>query len=47
MILNISSTHSTKAVTLANEIIHLHKGSVTAYNYLDGAVFEVKLPIVD
>lgn len=34
-------------LSLANEIIHLHKGSVTAYNYLDGAVFEVKLPIVD
>lgn len=34
-------------LSLAKEIIHLHKGSVTAYNYLDGAVFEVKLPIVD
>ena len=34
-------------LSLANEIIHLHKGSVTAYNYLDGAVFEVKLPIID
>lgn len=34
-------------LSLAKEIIHLHKGNVTAYNYLDGAVFEVKLPIVD
>ena len=34
-------------LSLANEIIHLHNGSVTAYNYLDGAVFEVKLPIID
>ena len=34
-------------LSLAKEIIHLHKGTVTAYNYLDGAVFEVKLPIVD
>lgn len=33
-------------LSLAKEIIHLHKGSVTAYNYLDGAVFEVKLPII-
>ncbi len=32
-------------LSLAREIIHLHKGTVTAYNYLDGAVFEVKLPI--
>lgn len=32
-------------LSLAKEIIHLHKGNVTAYNYLDGAVFEVKLPI--
>lgn len=34
-------------LSLAKEIIHLHKGNVTAYNYLDGAVFEVRLPIVD
>ena len=34
-------------LSLAKEIIHLHKGSVTAYNYLDGAVFEVKLPIAN
>ena len=32
-------------LSLAKEIILLHKGSITAYNYLDGAAFEIKLPL--
>ena len=33
-------------LSLAAEIIHMHNGKIIAYNSIDGAVFEVILPIV-
>ena len=32
-------------LALAKEIIHLHKGTIRAYNGDSGAVFEISIPV--